>query len=135
MVTKIVKQETDYDCAVCCFMMLTGKSREEVISAIGDAYDPEEGLNKTHMALCRLGFNSGEYMVMHRDWCLSYQMFARLAWRRRTLLTVPSLNLAGGWHMVYHDGEQLLDPSTKKQYINLDQLEPEEIVLFSEVRS
>ena len=55
-----------------------------------------------------------------------------MLWGRRALVTVPSLNIPKGWHMVYFDGLNVFDPSLAKTYEHVTQLEPNELVLFRE---
>jgi hypothetical protein len=57
-----------------------------------------------------------------------------MLWKRRALIQVPSLNVEGAWHVVYWDGTEVFDPSTKQVYRWLDQLVgAEHIWLFNEV--
>ncbi len=140
--THLVKQRTPHDCAVACMAMLTGRTYDSVMAAIGDAFDPEKGMAREETALKRLGFDNsyasgepaGNFVCLRRDWCISTKFFRRLAWARRALMSVPSLNFEGGWHMVYFDGREVYDPSNMKTYSRFEQLEPDEMVLFSEVR-
>lgn len=142
VVTTLVKQRTDVDCGVACLAMATGRDYDDVVAAVGDAFDPNLGLEQEQKALTRLGFTFaydkgepvGDVVCLRRDWCISPAFFRRLLWGRRALVTVPSLNNVGGWHMVFFDGVWVHDPSLKKTYSEPSQLEPNELVLFNEVR-
>lgn len=138
--TTMVKQRADDDCAVCSIAMATGLPYEEVLEKIGDAYKPGEGMYHPSIALERLGFKYtfengipvGDIVCKHRG-ILSPDFFRSFAWGRRALLSVPSLNIPGGMHMVYWDGAQVFDPSNKKIYTEWKQLLPTHIVLFREM--
>lgn len=112
--------------------MLTGRPLDDVIKTIGDAFDSENGLRYDHRALSRLGFADGSFIDLNRPFCITPQYFRRYAWRRKALLTVPSLNIPNGWHMVYTDGSDIFDPSSLKTYTAWNQLMPDEIILFDE---
>lgn len=140
--TKLIQQRTAHDCAICCMAMLTGRTYEDVIGAVGDAFDPDRGMRREQEALKRLGFAytfengepTGDIVCKHRGWVLDPKFFRDFAWGRRALLSVPSLNYPDGWHMIYWDGVTVFDPSTLKTYERWDQLRPEEMVLFREAR-
>ena len=105
---------------------------DDVLAVIGDAFDPVKGMRREQTALKRLGFDEGSFIHLHRDWCITPEAFRRLSWKRRALITVPSLNIPEGWHMVYSDGRQLYDPSVGITYEAWDRLLPDEIILFDE---
>jgi hypothetical protein len=137
--TSLVQQRSLVDCGVCCLAMAAGRRYDDVVAAIGDCFDPANGMRRTHTALKRLGFDPawsdgqpGDVMVLHLDWCLSPQLFLRMAWGRRAILSVPSLNQPDTWHMVYSDGRELFDPSTRRTHARFADMEPRELVLFRE---
>ena len=138
----LIKQRTPHDCVICSLAMLTGRSYEDVVAAIGDVFDPERGVRYEQKALERLGFScrfengepAGDFVSLHRAYAFSPQFFRSLAWGRRALVSVPSLNYPDGSHMIYWDGIAVLDPSDKKTYQRFDELLPEELVLFRETR-
>lgn len=138
--TVLIQQRTPSDCGVCCLAMVTGRPYEDVLAAIGDAFDPVRGLGDEGRALDRLGFSNafldgypvGDFTRLHRGYAVSPEFFRDMAWGRRALLSVPSLNKEGGWHMVYFDGRELFDPSTRTTYQRFRDLRPEELVLFRE---
>ena len=137
--TALVKQRTGHDCVVCCLAMLTGRAYEDVLAALGDTFDPKRGVCDDHGALERLDFDMafdagdrlGEAVVRHRG-PLAPVYFGRMAWGRRALLSVPSLNNPGGWHMVYYDGRRLFDPSPNEIYETFEGLPVETMALFRE---
>jgi hypothetical protein len=139
-VINLVMQRTQSDCGVCCLAMVTGRPYEDVLAAIGDAYDLEKGLGNEQEALRRLGYAGayrhgqpmGDFVCLHRGYAISPDFFRDMAWGRRALLSVPSLNKPGGWHMVYYDGVRVLDPSQRRTYEQFTDLKPDELVLFRE---
>jgi len=142
--TLLIQQRTPSDCAICCMAMLTGRSYEDVLAAVGDAFDPEKGMRYEQKALQRLGFSHayrngkpiGDISCQHRGYQVSPEYFLDFTWGRRALITVPSLNIADRHHMVYWDGNSLFDPNPppKRTYERWDELKPDEIVLFRERR-
>lgn len=129
---KTYKQKTPNDCAIACFKMITGRRYNDVLKTVGDEYEPGKGLRSVQISLERLGFGDDDFFRHIRPFLLSPEYFRRLAWGRKALLTVPSLNIKDGWHMVYYDGKKLHDPSTKKTYKRFEDLKPEQIVVFQE---
>lgn len=138
---QIVQQRTNTDCVICCLAMLTARRYEDVRQAVGDVYCPERGLRDEGAALERLGFSSafknghavGDFVCRYRG-PLSPEFFREFAWKRRALLSVPSLNFEGQWHMVYFDGTDVFDPSSLKTYSKFTDLRPDYITLFSETK-
>jgi hypothetical protein len=139
----LVKQRTSHDCALACMAMLTGKSWAETNAIIGHlvVYDGNRpGMRDDQQALKLLGFDYsfengasvGDISCTHRGFYISPEFYRSMAWGRRALLTVPSLNIPGGWHMVYYDGHNLFDPSLGKTYGDFNKLLPEEIIVFRE---
>jgi len=139
-VVELVRQRCLTDCGVCCLAMASGRPYEDVLAAIGDAYDPEKGMRYTGDALKRLGFAYtfengeavGDIVVRRRGFEISPEYFRAMAWGRRALLSVPSLNRENAWHMIYWDGRHVFDPSTARTYTSFADLKPEELVLFRE---
>jgi len=135
--TTLVKQRTRMDCAICCMAMLTGRGYGDVMAAVGDAFNPVKGLRHDQQALRRLGFRF-EYLnghpvgdaVVRLRGILAPEFFLCLAWGRCALISVPSLNYADSFHMVYYDGRRVFDPAPKKTYRTFADLRPNEMVLF-----
>lgn len=142
--TVLVPQRTTSDCSICCFAMALGRTYEEVLAAVGAHYDPTKGLANEYEALKDLGlkckFENGEltddseFCVKRRDWCIHPQLLRSWVWGRRAIITVPSLNNEDGFHVVYYDGKNLFDPSTKNRYVNFTDLFPDEVIVFRETR-
>jgi hypothetical protein len=138
----LIPQRTHHDCAICCMAMVTGRSYEDVLATVGDTFDPERGMRRDQEAMKRLGFSYtfdngepvGDITFFRRGYEISPEYFLRHAWGRRALLTVPSLNKEGGWHMVYWDGLTLFDPSSRTRYERFVDLKPTEMILFLEAR-
>lgn len=138
--TTMVQQRSATDCVICCLAMLTGLSWDDVMAAVCDLYRPDEGIRNEHEALKRLGYDSayenghpvGDFVVRNRG-IFAPEAFRNFAWGRRALLSVPSLNIAGGLHMVYYDGATVFDPSPLKSYNRFEDLNPEIIAVFREV--
>lgn len=137
--TELVVQRTAYDCGICSIAMALGRSYEEVVAAAGDDFS-EKGLRSEVQALKGLGLNynwrngepDGDFVSLHRGWAISPEFFRSLAWGRRALMSVPSLNKEGSWHMIYWTGDHVLDPSPNKTYAEWGQLLPNEMTLFRE---
>lgn len=135
--TIYVPQRLTSDCSICCIAMVSGKTYEEVIEAAGDDFvpaGPQSGMWSVQKTLTNLGFNRDDFQELHRGYEISPEYFLGIAWGRRALISVPSLNKKGGWHHVYCDGtgETLFDPSTRKKYTHWDQLKPDELIIFRE---
>jgi hypothetical protein len=144
----IVVQRNGTDCGVCCLAMATGLPYEEVLSKLTpEIYNPNlalgepgSGMGDVDDALECLGlsseykdgYQSGDFARWNRGFYISPEYFRLMVWGRRALMSVPSLNHEGRWHMVYTDGKRVLDPSPKKRYTRFDQLKPEWITVFQE---
>jgi len=135
--TTLVKQRTRMDCAICCMAMLTGRDYDDVMAAVGDAFDQVKGMRYDQKALKRLGFRfsyengqpAGDAVVRLRG-IMAPEFFLCLAWGRRALISVPSLNTPDSFHMVFYDGRRVFDPAPKKTYRAFADLRPNEMVLF-----
>jgi hypothetical protein len=55
-------------------------------------------------------------------------------WARKAIIEVWSLNYKEGHHVVYWDGYKVHDPSTKKTYKTLQEVEPITFILFNDVK-
>jgi hypothetical protein len=130
--TGLIVQRTAFDCGICCLAMLFGVTYEAALHAAGDSFVDGKGLYSERDALKQLGYAENDFIITRRDWCIAPEAYRRLSWRRRALITVPSLNREGVWHMVYYDGNRLFDPHREKRYESWEQLMPEEITLFAE---
>jgi hypothetical protein len=137
--TELVIQRTTHDCSPCCLAMALELPYDQIISLAGKDFDPEKGMWSVQGVLERAGLSHayenghpvGDFVQRHRGYEISAAYFRDLAWGRRALLSVPSLNF-GGHHMVFFDGRKVWDPSPLKTYTDFSQLLPDELVLFRE---
>lgn len=142
--TDLIRQRTPHDCAIACMAMLTGRSWEDTSALVGHLVDYEgerRGMRREDEALKLLGFDDrwengepvGSVSHLHRGFYISPEYFRSIAWGRRALMAVPSLNIPGGWHMIYWDGTKVFDPSPLKTYTRWCDLKPDDMHLFREV--
>lgn len=133
----LVKQRTNYDCALAVLAMVSGKPYEEL-------FDPEFCARietKTTCtgddlieAYCRAGFERDKNMrIIHVGYGVSPAIVRQLLWGRRAMIQVPSLNYEGSEHFVYWNGREILDPSTKQVYRYSQHLFPTYVMVFDEV--
>lgn len=131
--TELIRQRTPHDCAICTIAMALGRPYEEVMDAAlkADVFDPEKGCRAEYAIIERFGLEQmREFRSMHRG-VLAPDYFLHFSWARRSILSVPSLNIEGGFHSVLWTGSALLDPCRLKTYSEWKDLRPEEIILFS----
>ncbi len=138
----LIRQRTRHDCAICTIAMALDRAYDEVHAAGVESkgFDPEVGTRSEQGILKHLGLSStyengravGDFIDTRKGYETSTEAFRDRAWGRRAILTVPSLNIVGGWHSVYWTGSQLLDPCLLKTYESFDQLHPTEMILFRE---
>jgi hypothetical protein len=129
----MIKQRGKHDCVICTIAMALGLTYEEVKdAAIAEhAYEPDKGTNYEYAILEHLGLRQmHEFCIMGRG-ILDAAFFRKFSWRRRAILTVPSLNIENGWHSIYTDGKKLYDPCMLKTYSTWDELRPTEMILFA----
>lgn len=139
--TTLIKQRTPNCCAVCTIAMATDHTYEEVMAVAGDSYVQGKGTHNEEGILNRLGLTNqfdrsyqptGDFHTRYKDASLSSEWFRTVAWGRRAIMAVPSLNIEGGFHSIYWDGWEIFDPSTLKTYTEFNQLLPKELILFQE---
>lgn len=128
-----MQQRNDFDCAICCFAMLTARPYEDVLATVDDLYDPSRGVRREQEALKRLGYKDGDFRSLWHG-PLAPEYFRNFAWGRRALMTVASLNFPDADHMIYFDGAAVHDPSRRERYTTFDTLKPTEITIFRESR-
>lgn len=131
---KIIYQRTSTDCAICTIAMALGRTYDEVMAKalIAEAYDLQKGCRAEYSIFEAFGLvQMQDFRVLHRS-IISPEFFLHFSWGRRAILAVPSLNLEGGFHSVYWNGTELLDPSTKCVYQRWSELRPDEIILIAE---
>lgn len=140
---EFVNQQLDDDCAICGICMATGEPWEKVmqIALRLKEYRPGRGTYNMESIMKELGYNyswdssdlnadiTGIYVPesMNASWLTRHFL-----WGRRALVSVPSLNEPGGWHVVYWDGYKVYDPSNKKTYCEPEHLQPRYVLLFNE---
>lgn len=133
----VIKQRDEYDCGICCIAMATARDYDEVLSKVGDLYNPCAGISQEAKALGLLGCNwtglaSADIIGISLSANLSPKRFRLTAWGRRAIMLVPSLNKPGSSHFIYWDGRQIFDPSNKLTYRDFSELEPTRLNLFGE---
>jgi hypothetical protein len=141
---EFVEQRAKSDCVISSIAMFTGRSYEEVLEAAGDKYVPNEGTRDPAGVLVNLGYQDSapwrsrengtgrQFKTHYLVDAINPKWFCKLMWGRECMFSVPSLNIEGGWHMVYYDGHDVWDPNptTKKRYEKLEDLEPREVYMW-----
>lgn len=158
--TYLVRQRGPSDCGVAAIAMFTGRTYEEVWAA-GRAtghFHPKKGMHSCGQVLERLGFyhdNLGRgarpapnpdghpfrslTLLLFASDVLHPNVARQFLWGRRALLSIVSLNNGpDGRHLVYFDGERVLDPQEgrrgKKFASTLDDVAIEEAWVWQEKR-
>lgn len=141
---ELIYQRTPHQCTIATVSMATGRDYDEVlrIGLEDGCYVEGEGCRATSLLLEALGYNNefqfgecvGDFISLRRDFAHSAESFRLIAWGRRAILSVPSLNKAGGSHSVFWSGRELFDPNPpdRKRYAAWDELLPTNAVLFRE---
>lgn len=144
-----VQQKTSNDCMLACIAMAAGKTWEEVwdqtwLDRVCKAQGASDEFTKE--ALEHAGFHPyvngdvGKIVWTINVWNhFSREDFLqRLLSGRRAIISVPSLNHYGGWHVVFWDGHKLFDPNKgvegKQYYRWLDHLAPRKLWIFDETK-
>lgn len=147
-------QRTSHDCGVAALAMFCGYTYEDMLELClqpsGDhdgalpIYREGWGMNKETVILQRLGLwdypaQSGkdvDFKVMRfgKPMFLEAEYFRNIAWGRKTLMMVPSLNVEGGFHFICTDNNKVLDPNDpakgKKVYTKFEELKPVDIYIM-----
>lgn len=117
----LIPQRTTTDCAICCLAMAFEVSYEDILErapGFGDreARGDNPGLHTAEELAVIHSFGWGA-RTFYKWW---FEKNGGKFWkelkRRRAILTLPSLNIEGGYHSVFWDGARLLDPSPAKKY-------------------
>lgn len=112
--TTLINQKSGSDCVLAAIAMAAGKTTWEDVWNADDLQKviDEHGVGDIAPWMERVGMLRN---VHYREiYTQSDPRLARsLLWGRRALLTIDSLNIDGGMHMVYWDGEKLWDPHFK----------------------
>lgn len=131
----MIKQREKSDCSICTIAMALDRTYEEVMDAAieTEAWKRDEGCRREYSIIEHFGLKQMEgFRVMWRGNILDPEFFLHFSWRRRAILSVPSLNIEGSFHSVFTDGRKLYDPSPLKTYGEWKALRPQEIILFAE---
>lgn len=127
--TKLVTQKTGSDCVLAAIAMAVGKSYDEAWTAEDtDAVTECRGINDYTPWMARQGLQ--EYVDYKQVWTHDNATLSAMLWGRRAILAVASLNIDGGWHAVYWDGERLYDPSNKNTFTYLHTCRVYRVVLL-----
>ena len=109
--TTLIPQLSGSDCVLAAIAMSRGCAAH---SDIWTAEDVEycvknRGIGDIAPWMARAGYDEREWTrcYAHRD---SGRLIARMLWKRSALLSVNSLNIADGTHMIFWDGDQIWDP-------------------------
>lgn len=110
--TILVTQKSPHDCVLAAIAMAVGKTWEEAWTQEDlAAVIKSRGIADIDPWMKRHG---AEPYVDYREVYVHgtrLGMVCALLWKRRALLSVNSLNNDGGSHMIYWDGECILDPN------------------------
>lgn len=133
MSTVLVQQRSGSDCTLACIAMAAGKPWDDLWSQSDiDELVANKGCGDEEPYMVRAGFTKNvDYKRFSMYDTLSQPDLKRFLWKRRAMLSVPSLNTENGSHHVYWDGESLFDPSTKKTYAYLSSVFITNVIIFS----
>ena len=136
--TVYVPQRAARDCVICTLAMATGRSYDSVMAAalLRRAYEPDVGVRNEQSILAQLGLAwRGDFVEYDRG-ILDAEYFKNVAWGRRAVMSVPSLNDSDPKleHSVYWSGNRLYDPSLGRRYADWSLLRPSGMILFHERR-
>jgi ABC-type bacteriocin/lantibiotic exporter with double-glycine peptidase domain len=117
--TKVVKQKTKNDCALACLAMVSGKNYDKIfkkslIKAIEKAGTATgDNLDAAYKAAGYIKDETYKVLYTAQD---NANTVRSMIWKRKALLQVDSLNYEGGMHLIFWDGEKLIDPSNHQTY-------------------
>jgi hypothetical protein len=141
----LIYQRTPHQCAIATITMATGREYDEVLEAAlaSGTYEEGQGCRSYATVLKALGYSDkfengepvGDFASRHRGFEISPEFYRSMAWGRRAIMSVPSLNIPNDSHSVYWDGREVFDPNPpeKKRYTGFAELLPTNMVLFREV--
>lgn len=131
--TTLINQIGPSDCVLASIAMAKG------CETWGELWNEEDlatvdgkGVGDEEPWMNRAGF------VKHEDYKRVYihghnmDMIKALLWKRRALVSVNSLNIDHGGHMIYWDGEKIFDPSTKRTFLHLSTAIITAIIIFKD---
>jgi len=108
--TTLIQQKSGSDCVLAAIAMAAGKEKWEDLwtQADLDQVIKDRGVGDIDPWMQRAGFQRG---VHYHETYSNYEPVAKkFLWKRKALLSIDSLNIAGGMHMVYWDGDRIFDP-------------------------
>lgn len=110
MKEKIVKQRTDCDCMVASMAMLLGWTYEQMAE-----YFPPKAVKETGYTWQPLIDYLRRAARVYLVW-FPPEMISHVDWSKPAVVDVPSLNSPErGDHIIYWDGEKVIDPGTKEK--------------------
>lgn len=132
MTIRIV-QKSGNDCVLAALAMAAGKKSWEEAWTEVDLQEviKSKGVGDIDPWMQRLGYeHRKDYITVyvHGD---SMEMVQRFLWKRRALLSVHSLNIKGGNHMVYWDGDIIHDPSPERTYLHIESCIINRAIIFT----
>ncbi|MEZ0263009.1 MAG: hypothetical protein ACAH80_18535 [Alphaproteobacteria bacterium] len=119
--TELIKQRNMTDCGICCLAMCFSVTYEEILSRAEDyvfrlSWGCDKGLATIEERQIVESFGHAVRSLIWWHFENNGGDFWRALEGNRALLSVPSLNIEDGLHLVYWDGTKLLDPSNLKTY-------------------
>jgi hypothetical protein len=146
-VFEFIEQKAKSDCVIAATAMFTGLSYDKIMETAAELYVPDHGTSDVSRILRDLGFRQENYHGKHNGdgrafktiylpWELQPKLLKEWMWGREAMFSVPSLNIEGGWHMIYYDGLNVYDPNptTKKRYTNFDDVDPRDAYIWEPKR-
>lgn len=136
MTTNPIKQITGSDCFLACIAMAKGANHIMDVWSFDDIKSvvATKGVGDETPWMEKVGLMKGaDYKRVSCHGLTDYNMdmLKAMLWKRRAILSVKSLNIDGGSHAVYWDGEILHDPSTMRTYQWLSSLTISQVLLLS----
>lgn len=120
--TTLIQQKSGHDCALAAMAMMIGAQSWDEVWTEADLQKviAENGIGDLSPWLKRLGMEPRvHYCTAYVHGLADHDTIRTLLWMRRALLSVHSLNLPDGNHMIYWDGGRIWDPSTARTYEHL----------------
>lgn len=117
--TTLIKQLSGNDCVLACVAMARGVKYWHDLWATDDLEKviKSGGIHTLDSWMDRAGFVKDVNWFEFQAYGSSDQQLIKcLLWKRPALLSVHSLNIKGGSHMVYWDGHEVFDPSTLRTH-------------------
>jgi hypothetical protein len=130
----LVRQRSSDDCVIACVAMALSLRYDHVFNvAVNEGlYSSGSGIRNEMRLLVALGIPSKDFHLTHRG-ALDPAFMRHIMWGRRALITVPSRNYPGGWHMIYYNGRDILDPTLDHyKYEKFEEVEPDSFTVFRE---